>query len=136
MNRFARLFSWSIWSGLLVIVFVALPGIFYPASVADLFHVRPPAEPIWPAFAFLLLFIVSWFHVAAALSPLDRLPTAFIVVIGHLLLALFCFWIYPSYQTGSLRWAGTVELTIGVIQFVLLVLTIRDATRLADVPKG
>jgi hypothetical protein len=136
MNRFVRLFSWSVWGGFLVIVFVSLPGIFYPASVADLFNLKPPAEPIWLAFAFLLLFIVSWFHVAAALSPLDRLPTAFVVVTSHLLLALFCFWIYPAYQTGWLHWPGAIELTIGVIQLVLLVLTIRDATRLADAPKG
>ena len=130
MNRFVQLFSWAVWGGFLLIVFVSLPGIFNPRAVADLLGVRSPVEPIWLAFAFLLLFITSWFHAAAALSPLERQLTAGTVVVAHFAVGLFFLCVYPKYQPGPVSWFGLAELVVGAILLVLFVGTIRDSTRL------
>ena len=48
--------------------------------IADLIGAKPPIEPVWLAFGFLLSFLVSWFYIPAALDTLSNLPTAWIGV--------------------------------------------------------
>jgi hypothetical protein len=81
----------------------------------------PPRSPVWPAFAFLLSFLVSWFYIPAALRPLDNLPTAWLTVLSRFAGVLFWFLLYP--KTYALL--GWIDLFFGIVQLLLLVMLIR-----------
>ena len=125
MNKYVHWFRWWMILGFLATNFLAVPGIFWPAAVVDVIGVTPPVEPVWPAFGFLLSFLVSWFYMPAAFQPLGNLPTAWIAVFGRFLTCGFWFFLYPCFQPGPVPCLAYVDLILGSIQLVLLVLAVR-----------
>jgi hypothetical protein len=112
--------------GFILSNFFAVPGIFHPGAVADLIGVPPPAMPVWLAFAFLLSFLVSWFYLPAALDPLGNLATAYLSVAARFVFAGFWILIYPwQSDGGSIPWIWMLELTLGLVQLFLLIMTVR-----------
>ncbi len=56
-----------VWLGILLNLLFALPLVFHPAWLLELFAL-PPGPSIWPRFAGLLLIILSAFYVPATLD--------------------------------------------------------------------
>ena len=125
MNKYVTWFRWAMLLGFLVTNFFAVPGIFRPAAVADLIGAKPPVEPVWLAFAFLLSFLVSWFYIPAALDTLGNLPTAWVSVGGRFLTAAFWLFWYPHLVPGPTPCLWIVDLLFGFVQLLLLVLAVR-----------
>jgi hypothetical protein len=117
--------SWNALRFVLVVGFlatnvVAVPGVFAPAPVVELLGARPPTEPIWPAFAFLLTFLTSWFFIPAALDPLGNPMTIRLSIAARFVWAGFWYCGYSSFEHGSSPWWWIVELAFGAVQFGLL----------------
>ena len=120
MNAACTALRWALVAGFLMTNLVAIPGIFVPAAVAEFLGARPPTEPIWPAFAFLLTFLTSWFFIAAAIDPIANLTTTRLSVAARFVAAVFWYCGYPYFERGSTPWWWIVELLFGVVQFALL----------------
>jgi hypothetical protein len=120
-------FRWIVLAGFLFTNFLALPGIFVPGAVLDLLGLRLATQPIWPAFAFLLMFLVSWFYVPAALDPLRFWTTAILSVASRFAYAGFWLLLYPRFTDAGAPWIAFVELLLGGLQLILLVQVSRES---------
>jgi hypothetical protein len=125
MNKYVVWFRCAMLLGFVATNFFALPGIFWPAAVADLIGARPPDDPVWPAFGFLLSFLVSWFYIPAAVAPLSNRPTAWIAVVARLATAAFWYFGYAHFEPGPVPSLAVVDLGFGLAQFALLVMAVR-----------
>lgn len=126
MNKHNDWFRWIMLLGFLVTNFFALPGILYPAAVADLIGAQPPTTPVWLAFAFLLSFLVSWFYIPAALEPIKNLPTAYLAVFSRFFTGAFWLWFYSFSQPGPAPVLWMIDFGFGAVLLVLLVFTVRE----------
>ena len=128
MTASNSMFQASLRIGFLITSFVAVPGIFCPGAVLDFMGGRPPVQPVWPAFGFLLSFLVSWFFLAAASDPMNNLFTARLSILSHFIWAGFWYWGYPAFEGSTAPWWWVVELIIGIVQFGLFACLQRDAS--------
>ena len=113
-------FRWVTLLGFVEINFFALPGIFWPGAVADVVGARPPASPVWLAFAFLLIFLTSWFFIPAALDPIRYRPTAVLSVAVRFVWAIAWLLIYRWFEIGPAPWIWIFDVVIGVAEALLL----------------
>lgn len=121
-----RVLRWALVAGFVATAFVAIPGIFLPAPVAEFLGARLPTSPIWPAFGFLLTFLTSWFFLAAAHDPTGNLGTVKLSVAARFIAAAFWSIGYSCIESGPIPWWWLVEFSIGVIQLALLLWAERD----------
>ncbi len=131
-NRYALWFRWAVFIGIAQDWLVALPGIFIPNAVLGLVS-EPVAQPVWPAFACLLLFLLSLMYIPGALDPLTHRGTAILTVVSRAK-GVFFFLILWRGQTPG--WFGYLDLTFTVVQGLLLWLTYREARRTLAVAIG
>lgn len=120
MNKYAIWFRRVVLLGVLVNVFFALPGIFMPNAVIGFVGGTPAIYPLWPAFASLLLVLLSMFYIPAALDPFRYRPIAWLTVAARFAGVWFFLLFYAQY-----RLFGYLDLVFGVAAGVLLVLTYR-----------
>lgn len=59
-------FRGAVILGFLITNFFAIAGIFAPWAVLTLLDLPLTTSPVWPAFAWLLMFLVSWFYIPAS----------------------------------------------------------------------
>jgi hypothetical protein len=121
VNRYAVGFRWVVVVGVLVNLFFALPGIFIPNAVLAWAGIQPALDPVWPAFACILLFLLSLFYLPAAVNPFRFMVVAWLAVLARGGGVLFFFCIWPGYPLF-----GTIDLVFGVAEGVLLFLALRD----------
>ena len=127
MHVYAKWFRRVVIVGILVNLFFALPGTFWPAAVLNWFSIDPGNEPIWPAFAALLLMLLSMFYIPAAADPVRYEAIAWLTVLSRIASALFFFALWREYP-----FLGSVDLTLGLTQGVLLYLTLRQRSNEPD----
>jgi hypothetical protein len=127
MHTSVTWFRWAVLLGFLITNFFAIPGIFVPGAVLTLLGLPLATSPVWPAFAWLLTFLVSLFYVPAAVAPLQHWPTAVFTVLSRFAFAAFWYWQFPLLTHKPAPWIWWLELTLGALQFVLLMLVRRDA---------
>jgi hypothetical protein len=117
MTRPARWFRNVVLAGVAVNLSAAIPGIFWPRRLLALFGAPPVTEGVWPAFAFLLLLLLSLFYIPPALAPMRHRVAACLAVLARLAGVLFFFLLYPDY-----RLAGFVDLVFAIAEGWLLAL--------------
>lgn len=124
MNRYAIWFRRIVLLGILVNFFFAIPGTFIPNSVLGLICIEPARDPIWPAFASSLLFLLSLFYIPGAMNPFRNTFTAILSVLARVSGAIFflCIWKGEALNTETF---GYLDLTFAVVQGVLLFLALR-----------
>ena len=67
---FAAWFGRATWLGILANFVLAIPGILWPNATLGLAGQTPDLEhPVWPAFASLLLVLLSLFYIPGAIEP-------------------------------------------------------------------
>lgn len=120
MNAYAVRFRWAVVVGILVNLTFALPGIFIPNAVLDLVGYEPAYQPIWPAFACVLLLLLSLFYLPAAVDPLRSRALAWLTVVSRLTGAVFFLLLWRAFPLF-----GGIDLVFGVVQGVLLFLAQR-----------
>lgn len=118
----------AMFAGFLITCFVAVPGIFRPAAVLDFMGARPPVQAVWPAFAFLLSFLVSLFFLVASCDPQGNLATTRLSILSRFVWAGFWYCWYPKFEASSAPWWWLVELSLGIVLFILFANAQRDAS--------
>ena len=122
MNQYAEWFRRIVILGILVNLFLALPGIFIPNPVLETVHIEPARDPIWPAFSCILLVLLSLFYIPAALNPFRHRFSAIMTVLARLAGAVFFLLIW----TEGARLFGYLDLVFAVVQGILLAATFRQ----------
>jgi hypothetical protein len=121
MNRYATWFRWAIWIGILADWVLGIPAIFAPNATLAMVGQRASADPIWTAFAALLLVLLGAFYVPGANDPYRYTFNAWMAVFARPPGVLFFFFLNP----GVYPLFGALDLTLFIIQAPLLFLAMR-----------
>ncbi len=96
MNHYARWFRWFVILGIVQDLAMAGPGIFFPDFVLGVLGIEVVGEPVWPAFAALLLVLLGLFYIPAAVDPFRYFPVSVLTVLARLAGVIFFFLLYPG----------------------------------------
>ncbi|HEY7326935.1 MAG TPA: hypothetical protein VH592_04820 [Gemmataceae bacterium] len=121
MNKFAVMFRWAVIAGIIQDWFFALPGIFIPSAILQFAGAEPVTPPTWPAYACLLLMLLSFFYIPAAIDPFRYSSFALFTVIARFGGVIFFFFLYPGAFPPLF---GYIDLTLTLLQGSLLVLAL------------
>jgi len=124
VNKFAIGFRWAVVAGILQDWFFALPGIFIPSAILQFAKADPVAPPVWPAYASLLLTLLSFFYIPAAIDPFRYSAFALFTVIARVGGVIFFFLLNPGAFPPLF---GYIDLTFALLQGSLLVLAMLAA---------
>lgn len=124
MNGFAIAFRWAVIAGILQDWFFALPGIFVPAAILQFAKTDPVIPTYWPAYACLLLMLLSFFYIPAAVDPFRYGNVALFTVMARLGGVVFFFILYPG---AFPAFFGYIDLTLTLLQGGLLALALITA---------
>ena len=89
MNAYLKWFSIVTWIGVPVNLYFAVPALFVPEYLIDTLDLNAGFDTIWLRNAGLLIFIVTFYHVAAALAPARYPAIPWLVIGGRLLAAVY-----------------------------------------------
>lgn len=120
-NPWAPWFCRAVWLGILADWALGIPTIFAPERVLDTLGFRPTGDPVWTAFAALLVVLLSFFYIPGAHAPFRYKFNAWLAVLarppGVVFFLLFRPGAYPAF--------GLLDGVLFLIQFPLLLLTLR-----------
>ena len=132
MNAHAKWFGRALWLGILADWVLAVPTIFAPEWVLRVLGFRATGDPVWTAFAGLLVFLLSLFYIPPALNPYRYRFLAWFAVFARPPGVIFFFLLNPGYYPAF----GLVDGTLFLIQFPLLLLTMRHPAPPWKMPEG
>ena len=121
MNKYAVWFRRTVWVGIVANCLLAVPAIFVPDKMLALLGLRPTADPVWTAFAALLLVLLSAFYVPGANDPFRYRFNAWLAVGSRAAGVLFFFTLAAEYYLAF----GLFDGFFLVIQLPLLILAMR-----------
>jgi hypothetical protein len=115
-------FGRAVWLGIVANLVLSLPGIVYPNAVLGTAGLPLALEtPVWPAFASLLLALLTLFYIPGANDPDRYRATAILSVLARLAGVVFFLFLWP----GIYPVFGYFDLFFFVLQAPLLYLTMR-----------
>lgn len=126
MHTYLKWFSRIVWIGIALNLSFALPALFSPDVIVNTIGVDPNFSTVWLRNAGLLLLIVCFFNVVAALDPDRHSAVAWIVVAGRLMAGTFFLEIFifdglnSADRPNALVPFFAVDLTFGTVKGVLL----------------
>ncbi len=121
MNKPAVWFRRAVWVGILANLVLAVPAIFAPEKVLALLGLRPTADPVWTAFAALLLLLLSCFYIPGANHPYRYRFNAWLAVLARAAGVIFFFTLASDYYLAF----GFFDGFFLLVQLPLLLLTMR-----------
>jgi hypothetical protein len=121
VNNYAIGFRWAVIVGILQDWFFGLPGIFIPNAVLGFAGADPVIQTEWPAFACLLLMLLSFFYLPAAADPFRYRSYAVLTVLARAG-GVFLFFVLYAGRFPALM--GYIDLTFTVVQGGLLFLAL------------
>ncbi|WP_290650129.1 hypothetical protein [Aquisalimonas sp.] len=121
MKDYALWFRRMVLLGVAVNLLLAIPGVFVPNTVIALVGGTAVANAVWPAFASLLIILLSLFYVVAAFDPFRYLPVAWLTVAARFAGVCFFLVLHPQYLLFAF-----IDLFFGLSQGVLLLLALRQ----------
>jgi hypothetical protein len=123
---FATWFGRAMWLGILADWALGIPGIFWPNATLGLAGQAPDLEhPVWPAFASLLLVLLSLFYIPGALDLRRYKATAILSVLARPPGVIFFLWLWPGLYPAF----GYLDLVLTLIQAPLLFLALRQQSQ-------
>ena len=131
-NKYALGFRWAVFLGIAQDLLVSIPGIFAPNAVLGLVA-EPAAQPVWPAFACLLLLLISLFYIPGAMDPFTYRATAILSVVARAAGVVFFLVIWRGQAPA---WFGYLDLTFTLIQGGSLWLTYHYAQQAIPISTG
>jgi hypothetical protein len=131
MNCYTRWFRIFVVLGVLQDLLMAGPAIFFPGFVLDALGIEVLGEPIWPAFAALLLVLLGLFYIPSAVDPFRYLPVSVLTVLARAAGVTFFFILYPGRFPLIF---GLIDLTFFLVQGPLLFLAWRTGPQSAPKP--
>ena len=121
MNVFAVGFRWAVIAGILQDWFFAFAGVVIPQAVLALVGAEPVPQHAWPAYASLLLVLLSLFYIPAAIDPYRNGFFSVFAVTARLGGVVFFFILYPGAFPSLL---GYIDAILTVVQGGLLALAV------------
>ena len=121
MSSKARLFSWSVYAGIVVNLLLVFPAVFAPDSVTRWFGLESATPVIWLRFSGWLLLLLSVFYIPAALDPDRHRVAARLAILARFAGAVF-FLSQIAFGGLPREYApfGLTDLAFGVVQGLLL----------------
>jgi hypothetical protein len=129
---YALWWRWVVIIGIVQDWVIGIPGIFIPNTVLGALG-QSVAQPVWPAFASMLVFLLSLFYIPGALDPFRYSATAVLTVVARGAGVVFFFLIWPG---AAPAFFGYIDLTFTILQGVLLWLTFRQGQTVVSPPPG
>lgn len=120
MNSYALWFKRVVLTGVVINLLMAMPAIFAPNAVLEWVGGDPAIFPIWPAFAGLLLLLLSLFYIPPALAPFRYRTAACLTVLARWAGVWFFLGLQDDYHLF-----GYLDLAFALPESVLLVLAYR-----------
>ncbi len=127
MNKHATWFRRAVWLGILADWVLGIPVIFAPEKVLDLLGFRQTADPVWTAFAGLLVVLLSLFYIPGAQNPYRYKFNAWFAVFARPPGVIFFLVLWNGHYPAF----GLLDGFLFLIQFPLLILTMRHAPKKA-----
>jgi hypothetical protein len=122
-NGLAAWLGHALWVGILADWALAIPILFAPEAVLDLLSVRQTHDPVWTAFAVMLVVLRSVFYIPAASLPYKYRFNAWLAVFTRLATALFFLVLWrDSYPA-----LGLLDGALFAVQLPLLLAAMRAA---------
>src|SRR5215831_12197358 len=121
MNTHAKWFCRAVWLGILADWVLGIPTIFIPQKVLSLLGFRLTQDPVWTAYAALLVVLLSLFYIPGASNPSRYRVSAWLAVFARPLEAIFFFLLNPGYYPAFGFFYGFIFL----IQLPWLLLTMK-----------
>jgi hypothetical protein len=128
MNAHARWFGRALWLGIIADWVLAVPTIFAPHWVVRTLGCRPSADPVWTAFAALLVLLLSLFYIPGATNPYRYRFNAWMAVFARPPGVIYFLLLNP----GQYPAFGLVDGALFLIQFPLLILAMRRRPEAAE----
>ncbi len=121
MSSNARLFSWSVYAGIVVNLLLVVPAVFAPDTVTRWFGLEPATPAIWLQFSGWLLLLLSIFYIPAALDPDRYRLVARLAILARFAGAIFFLGqiVFGDLPRTYLPF-GLTDLAFGAVQAVLL----------------
>ncbi len=123
MSKQAVWFRRAVWLGILADWALGIPTIFIPTKVLGLLGFRPTGDPVWTAFAALLVVLLSLFYIPGANQPYRYRLNAWFAVFARPPGVIFFFLLYPGHYPAF----GLLDGILFLIQFPLLLMTMKAA---------
>jgi hypothetical protein len=120
-------FGRAMWLGILADWALGIPGIFLPNATLGLARQTPDLEhPVWPAFASLLLVLLSLFYIPGAVDLRRYKVTAILSVAARPPGVIFFLFLWPRLYPLF----GYIDLSLTILQAPLLFLALRQQSKL------
>jgi hypothetical protein len=113
----------AVFVGILQDFIVGIPGIFFPNGVLAYVGQPPVPDPVWVAFASLILVLLGTFYIFGAIDPFRYRPLAIFTVVARAAGVVFFFILYPGWFPV---WFGYIDLVLTLLQGILLYLTFKQ----------
>jgi hypothetical protein len=119
-------FGRAMWVGIIADWAVGIPGIFLPNATLELAGHTPDLEhPVWPAFAFLLMVLLSLFYIPGALDFRRYKATAILSVAARPPGVIFFLLLWPHLYPAF----GYLDIILTIVQAPLLILALRQQSK-------
>ena len=127
MNTYLRWFSILTWIGVPINLYFAVPALFVPEFVVDMLDLDPGFHTVWLRNAGLLIFIITFNQIAAALAPARYPLISWLAIGGRLSAAVY--WLIVALDVMDISSAPSSfipfligDATFGTVTGVLLFL--------------
>lgn len=109
----------TLWAGIVADWVLGVPTIFAPEGVLNFLGMRPTADPVWTAFAAMILILLSLFYIPGANQPYRYRYNAWMAVLarppGVFFFLILYSGVYPAF--------GLMDLVFFLAQFPFLLKT-------------
>lgn len=116
-NKYLKWFSIVTWLGVPVNLYFAIPAFFVPTYLIDTLDLGSDFETVWLRNAGLLIFIVTAYHILAAIHPVRYSAVAWIVIGGRLIAAVYWLIVAIDWWSTSDNPDAFIPFLIGDLAF-------------------
>jgi hypothetical protein len=121
-NRYLKWWQRSMWAGILSDWALGIPAIFAPEKTIRLVRQRPTKDPVWTAFAALLVSLLGASYIPGARDPFRHRASAWLSVFARPPGVFFFFVL----RRGTYPIFGIIDSFLTATQIPLLILTYVD----------
>lgn len=120
-----RWFRRAVWLGILADFGLGIPAIFFPEKLFDLLGFRQTGDPVWTAFAALILVLLGAFYIPGANRPFRYRANAFLAVWARPPGVVFFLLLWPGIYPQFALLDGVLFL----LQFPFLIKVLQNRPR-------
>ena len=116
-NPYLKWFSIVTWLGVPLNLYFAFPALFVPNYLIDTLDLAPGFETVWLRNAGLLIFIVTSYHILAAVAPARYPAVGWLVIGGRLAAAVYWLVVAMNWWETSGNPGAFVPFLVGDLAF-------------------